>query len=330
MRNRLLLRPLRRPGHARGVAAGHLVAALHQPGRLPGARGRVHGHRPDADAGQGVGDRAVRHGRQADPDRLGAAWACSCSPGSPGVLAQRRFAFGAALLVVLVAVAGRRGPDPAHRRRPRPRAEPGRRRRRRRRALVARPPRRRRHAGLRGTGAPGAPGDRRARRQPRAVSSSPPAALAAAAAAHGRRRPLDHGVPHPPRGHRPARRRRPGARRCPPAWRSSVPGISPFRTPNDDFYRVDTRLTLPDRRRRRLVADHRRRRRPGGHASRSTTCSRCDLIERDITLTCVSNDVGGPYVGGARWLGVPLTDLLDRAGVGTTGPTRSSPPTSTA
>ena len=42
------------------------------------------------------------------------------------------------------------------------------------------------------------------------------------------------------------------------------------------------------------------------------------LIERDITLTCVSNDVGGPYVGAARWLGVRLTDLLDQAGVGTT------------
>ena len=41
-----------------------------------------------------------------------------------------------------------------------------------------------------------------------------------------------------------------------------------------------------------------------------------DLIERDITLTCVSNSVGGKYVGGARWLGVRLTDLLDLAGVG--------------
>lgn len=40
------------------------------------------------------------------------------------------------------------------------------------------------------------------------------------------------------------------------------------------------------------------------------------MIERDITLTCVSNSVGGPFVGGARWLGVPLTDLLDLAGVG--------------
>ena len=41
-----------------------------------------------------------------------------------------------------------------------------------------------------------------------------------------------------------------------------------------------------------------------------------DLVERDITLTCVSNQVGGPYVGAARWLGVPLKRLLDEAGVG--------------
>jgi DMSO/TMAO reductase YedYZ molybdopterin-dependent catalytic subunit len=41
------------------------------------------------------------------------------------------------------------------------------------------------------------------------------------------------------------------------------------------------------------------------------------LIERDITMTCVSNEVGGGYIGAARWLGVRLTDVLDRAGVGT-------------
>ncbi|MFD0597028.1 molybdopterin-dependent oxidoreductase [Catellatospora coxensis] len=39
------------------------------------------------------------------------------------------------------------------------------------------------------------------------------------------------------------------------------------------------------------------------------------LIERDITLNCVSNEVGGPYVGNARWLGVPLAPLLRAAGV---------------
>ena len=38
-------------------------------------------------------------------------------------------------------------------------------------------------------------------------------------------------------------------------------------------------------------------------------------MERDITLACVSNEVGGPYVGNARWVGVPLADLLNEAGV---------------
>jgi DMSO/TMAO reductase YedYZ molybdopterin-dependent catalytic subunit len=36
-----------------------------------------------------------------------------------------------------------------------------------------------------------------------------------------------------------------------------------------------------------------------------------DLIERDITLTCVSNEVGGDLAGNARWLGAPLKTLLD-------------------
>lgn len=42
---------------------------------------------------------------------------------------------------------------------------------------------------------------------------------------------------------------------------------------------------------------------------------RRELIERDITLTCVSNEVGGPYVGNARWIGVRLADLLAECGV---------------
>jgi DMSO/TMAO reductase YedYZ molybdopterin-dependent catalytic subunit len=68
------------------------------------------------------------------------------------------------------------------------------------------------------------------------------------------------------------------------------------------------------RRRRRLDADHRR------DVDREVTFTLDDLlamplIERDITLTCVSNEVGGKYVGGARWLGVRLTDLLSQAGI---------------
>ncbi|MCL2543773.1 MAG: molybdopterin-dependent oxidoreductase [Nocardioidaceae bacterium] len=94
----------------------------------------------------------------------------------------------------------------------------------------------------------------------------------------------------------------------------TVPGISPFVTPNGSFYRVDTRLDVPvvDSSSWRLAVD--------GMVDRPFTIGFDDLlamplIERDITLTCVSNSVGGPYVGAARWLGVRLGDLLDRAGV---------------
>jgi DMSO/TMAO reductase YedYZ molybdopterin-dependent catalytic subunit len=95
----------------------------------------------------------------------------------------------------------------------------------------------------------------------------------------------------------------------------AVPGITSFRTDVDDFYRVDTRLSLPivDHSSWELVID--------GDVARAQSLSYDDLlampmIERDITLTCVSNEIGGPYVGGARWLGVPLEALLDKAGVG--------------
>ena len=92
-------------------------------------------------------------------------------------------------------------------------------------------------------------------------------------------------------------------------------GITPFRTTNQDFYRVDTRLSLPtvdvDTWRLRIDGDVRR-----PVSLTFDDLAAMDLIERDITLTCVSNDVGGRYVGGARWLGVRLTDVLDRAGIG--------------
>jgi DMSO/TMAO reductase YedYZ molybdopterin-dependent catalytic subunit len=92
-------------------------------------------------------------------------------------------------------------------------------------------------------------------------------------------------------------------------------GITPLRTPNDDFYRVDTRLTTP------TVGVDDWTLTIDGDVERELTftfdeLAAMELIERDITLTCVSNEVGGKYVGGARWLGVRLTDLLDQAGVG--------------
>jgi hypothetical protein len=41
---------------------------------------------------------------------------------------------------------------------------------------------------------------------------------------------------------------------------------------------------------------------------------RRNVVERVITLTCVSNEVGGKLVGNATWLGVPIADILDEAG----------------
>ncbi|MFD9092834.1 molybdopterin-dependent oxidoreductase [Streptomyces collinus] len=94
-----------------------------------------------------------------------------------------------------------------------------------------------------------------------------------------------------------------------------VPGISPFHTPNTGFYRVDTTLVVPkvDATAWRLRIHGRGVRRPVVHSFGDLL--RRELIERDITLTCVSNEVGGPYVGNARWIGVRLADLLAEAGV---------------
>ncbi|MCP3757835.1 molybdopterin-dependent oxidoreductase [Streptomyces sp. TBY4] len=94
-----------------------------------------------------------------------------------------------------------------------------------------------------------------------------------------------------------------------------IPGVSPFTTPNKEFYRVDTALVVPT-----VDAGTWRLRIHGKGVSRPLSYSFAELlqrplIERDITLTCVSNEVGGPYAGSARWLGVRLSDLLREAGV---------------
>ena len=62
----------------------------------------------------------------------------------------------------------------------------------------------------------------------------------------------------------------------------------------------------PRRRRRLLDAHHRRRRRRRRSRFTFDELTRMDVVEHDITLTCVSNEVGGNLVGAARWLGVPL------------------------
>jgi DMSO/TMAO reductase YedYZ molybdopterin-dependent catalytic subunit len=93
-----------------------------------------------------------------------------------------------------------------------------------------------------------------------------------------------------------------------------VPGTVAFTTANSDFYRVDINLSVPqvNPTTYQLTID--------GMVEHSMKLSFDDLlsmrlVERDITMTCVSNEVGGRYVGNARWLGVHVKDLLATAGV---------------
>ena len=95
---------------------------------------------------------------------------------------------------------------------------------------------------------------------------------------------------------------------------AGVRGVTPYLTPNADFYRIDTNLQVPD-----VPADTWQLR-IHGLVDTELELSFEDLlnerlIERRITLTCVSNEVGGELAGNATWIGVPLKDLLDRAGV---------------
>jgi len=93
-----------------------------------------------------------------------------------------------------------------------------------------------------------------------------------------------------------------------------IPGLSPFVTPSGSFYRVDTALVLPE------VAPSSWQLRIHGMVAREITLSFRDLLklpllEDWITLCCVSNPVGGPYIGNAMWLGASLARLLRAAGI---------------
>ena len=93
-----------------------------------------------------------------------------------------------------------------------------------------------------------------------------------------------------------------------------VTGISSYVTPNNEFYRIDTALTVPqvDPANWKLsftgMVDN-------PYELTFDEILAMDLQEHVVTLSCVSNRVGGNLVGNAVWTGVPLVDLLERAGV---------------
>ena len=95
---------------------------------------------------------------------------------------------------------------------------------------------------------------------------------------------------------------------------SGVAGVTPFVTPNAEFYRIDTALTVPQ------VPVEGWRLAVTGLVDRPLSLDYQELLARpltevDVTLVCVSNVVGGNLAGNARWLGVRLDDLLAEAGV---------------
>ncbi len=91
------------------------------------------------------------------------------------------------------------------------------------------------------------------------------------------------------------------------------PGLASYVTSNRNFYRIDTALVVPQ------VDPETWQLRIHGRVRNPVTLSYADLlarpmVERYVTLACVSNEVGGDLIGNARWLGVPIRELLDEVG----------------
>jgi DMSO/TMAO reductase YedYZ molybdopterin-dependent catalytic subunit len=101
---------------------------------------------------------------------------------------------------------------------------------------------------------------------------------------------------------------------APDAADFDIAGLSPIVVPNEDFYRIDTRLTVPN------LDSATWSLRVHGMVEGEVTLSYSDLLamplyERHVTIACVSNEVGGHLVGNAKWKGVALVSVLDRAGI---------------
>ncbi|MDN5587779.1 MAG: molybdopterin-dependent oxidoreductase, partial [Brevibacterium sp.] len=105
------------------------------------------------------------------------------------------------------------------------------------------------------------------------------------------------------------------AKKAPPIPTSAHPdvkGLAPFVTDPKDFYRIDTALAPP------VIDPEEWSLRIHGMVESEVTLTMDDLLdlpldEHHLTLTCVSNPVGGDLVGNATWLGYPVRELLRRA-----------------
>jgi len=93
---------------------------------------------------------------------------------------------------------------------------------------------------------------------------------------------------------------------------NEIEGISPYITSNNDFYRIDTALRVP------TIEPADWNLTVNGLVENPYELSyeeilEMDLVKKDVTLACVSNEIGGPLVGNAVWTGVPLGELISRS-----------------
>lgn len=100
----------------------------------------------------------------------------------------------------------------------------------------------------------------------------------------------------------------------PPAVQPAGVKLPTFVTANDDFYRIDTALWVPQ------VSSDEWRLRIHGMTDREISLSlddlaQFDVVEKVVTLACVSNPVGGDLISNAVWTGYRTRDLLARVGV---------------
>ena len=92
-------------------------------------------------------------------------------------------------------------------------------------------------------------------------------------------------------------------------------GMPPLFTSNENFYLIDTAVISPRINRDNWTLQIK------GEVDNPIELSYKELLgfrtlEKDITLSCVSNEVGGRLVSNARWTGVLLSDVLEEAGLG--------------
>lgn len=105
-----------------------------------------------------------------------------------------------------------------------------------------------------------------------------------------------------------------GAGPLPAGHSLDVDGISPIITPNDEFYLIDTALSKPQVNLEEWTLKVTGLVENPYEINFDELLTR-PLVERYVTLSCVSNQVGGDLVGHAKWLGVPLSLILDEAGL---------------